>query len=99
MVSIVKEDTLRSIFLTKCQILAKIAIPKTHYSREMTIEHFCNFTDLAESLKFAVQDRTGIPAERVSFMIGDELIPDNKTLYDVGMVLVFNISALIKTED
>ena len=65
----------------------------------MTIEHSCNYTDLVESLKFAVQDRTGIPVERVNFMVRNELISDNKALYDVGMVLVFNISALIETED
>ena len=77
----------------------EIEIPQTNYSQEMVLEHFGSFTDLVESLKFVVQDRTGIPAERIHFMVGDELVSDNESLYDVGLFQSCSINTLIDIEE
>ena len=72
---------------------------QNNYSQEILLEYFGSFTDLVESLKFTVQDRTEIPAERIYFMVGDELVSDNESLYDVGLFQSSSINTLIDTEE
>ena len=59
----------------------------------MTLEYVESFTDLIESLKFFIQYKTGISAERINFMIGNGLAEDNKSLYGVGLVSYFYTEA------
>ena len=65
----------------------------------MSLKYVGSFTDLVESLKFAVQDKTGIPIERISLMIGNELAPDNESLYDLGQISYFCFRAFIDIEE
>ena len=94
-----KEEYLRSYAMNSHFAIGQILIPQSHYCREMTLEYVGSLSDLVESLKFTVQDKTGIPVERISLMIGNELAPDSESLYDLGQILYFSFRALIDTEE
>ena len=79
-----EEEKLRLDFLHNFNVRVTINIPKTHNSYKRLLKHECSCFDLIESLKFLVQDRTGIPVESIEFFIWDMPIPDNVILYDVG---------------
>ena len=79
-------------------IYLTINIPKTHYTKENTFKHSWFSTDLIESLKFVIQDRTGIPPEKISFIISGESIPDYISLFDIGAGRVCSLTASINEE-
>ena len=94
-----KEERLQLYNIYNFQVCAAISIPKTCYSNEITLKHECSSSDLAESLKFKVQDRTGIPVESITFLCWDNVIPDNVSLYDIGPWPELSITALIDAKE
>ena len=79
-------------------IFLTINIPRTHYTNEIIFKHAWFSSDLIESLKFVIQDRTGIPAEKISFIISGESIPDYLSLFDIGAGRVCSLTASINEE-
>ena len=94
-----KEENLRLNYISDLKVCAVISIPKTCYSNEITLKHEWLSFDLVESVKFKVQDRTGIPVESITLLCWDKVIPDNVSLYDIGPWPELSITALIDTKE
>ena len=75
--------------------ILKITIPKTCYSREIIFTYRALSTDLIESLKFYIQDLTGIPSEWISLSSYGQFLCDNLSFYDSGIAKSSVITASI----
>ena len=87
-----------SIYMRNQKSFITILIPKTIFSRQIIFKHICFCTDLVESLKFEITDRTGIPVERINFIILGETVPDNISLFDAGLWNLWELTADINEE-
>ena len=62
-----------------------ITIPKSLYSTKISFTYKCSYSDLVESLKFQIQDLTGIPPEWICLSSYGNILSDNLSLIDLGV--------------
>ena len=75
----------------------KIAIPNSQYTKQTMIAYSCSSTDLVESIKYFIQDKTGIPLESIALSIYGRSLLDKSSLFDKSVLYPAVVTVVISS--